>query len=132
MPRAMNALEASLFMDRHPGLLDEKHLIDNGGMISAETGDLTFPYGDGRAIWDPTFQGYVLVWRDATAHWHFIDLSDKPQLAAQFNGAPYVSPDTSFTNSILAELQQAGQGLQASLTTGLILAVVVIVLSQRR
>lgn len=132
MPRAMDALEASLFMDRHPGLLNEKHLIDNGGMFSEETGDLTYPYGDGRAIFDQAVNGYVLVWRDATAHWHFIDLSDKPQLAVQFNQAEYVSADSSFTNNILTELQHAGQGLQAALTTGLILAVAVIVLSQRR
>lgn len=132
MPREMDFLESALFIDRHAGLLDEIQRIDNGGMFGEFTGDLAFPWGDGRAIYDQAMNGYVLVWRDASKRWHYIDLSDKPQLDGEFNNEPYVAPDSSFTQAILEELKLAVPRVESLLTTGLIFAVVVIVLGQRR
>lgn len=136
MPRALSALEASLFLDRHTEtgptgltLLEEKHLIDNGGMFSEHTGDLAYPWGDGRAIYDAGYNGYVLVWRDASKRWHYIDLSDKPALAGQFNNEPYVSPDASFTNNIFDELKRAADRLQNAIFTGLLIGAAVLLVT---
>lgn len=103
--RALDALNASLFRDRHPELVHEIDLVESGG-----ASELSYP-ADGQAILDQVLGGYVLVWRDASARWHYIDLSDDPTLAAQFNLAPYVSPGASFLQNALDQAYKVFGGV---------------------
>jgi len=107
----MNALEISLFKDRHPALVQEINLISDPDSYGTGS-DLDYPRA-GRAVLDspPAGDYYVLVWRDASGRWHFIDLSDRPNLFREINKPPFVSTDASFLDNVLQEMQNVGNTL---------------------
>jgi hypothetical protein len=112
--RALDALESSLFKDGHSSLREEIRAIDAGATGS----DLSYPAA-GRAVWDAPIQGYVLVWRDASKRWHFIDISDSPELAAEVNKPEYHTLDESFTHNVLEKVYGLAGAAGAAAAAGL-------------
>jgi len=92
MPRELTNLEVESFLQRHPDVQTSVEAVEAGGVAQLP---IAYP-GAGVAVQDPSGR-YVLVWRDATRHWHFIDLADMTlmnTIAAQVNNPPFVSdPD---------------------------------------
>lgn len=119
MPRELTDLEIDGFLERHPQVWTDVGIINGGGYTAAP---LAYPKA-GMAIQEPSGR-YVLVWRDASQRWHFIDLSDMSlmnTIADQLNQPPYVS-DPDYLGGILDALQ-----LTVSVgSEGLMAAVVVI------
>lgn len=89
MPRELTNLEVEGFLQRHADVQQQKIIIDGGGYASLP---LAYPNA-GVAVKEPSGR-YVLVWKDASSRWHFIDLSDMSQMdsiARATNQAPFVS-----------------------------------------
>jgi len=92
MPRELTNLEIESFLQRHPDVQTSVEAVQAGGVAQLP---IAYP-GAGVAVQDPSGR-YVLVWRDATRHWHFIDLADMTlmnTIAAQVNNPQFISdPD---------------------------------------
>lgn len=92
MPRELTNLEVESFLQRHPDVETSVEAVESGGVAQLP---IAYP-GAGVAVQDPSGR-YVLVWRDATRHWHFIDLSDMTlmnTIAEQTNKPQFISdPD---------------------------------------
>ena len=84
--RELTNLEILQFRERHP---------DVDTMIDMDDSQLSYP-APGLAVLDPSGR-YVLVWRDASRRWHYVDLATVPEfqtIAAQVNAPRFVSdPD---------------------------------------
>lgn len=62
----------------------------------------------GLAVLDPSGR-YVLVWRDASKRWWFIDLWDMELFAREINKPLYWSPDANFLSQVF---RRAGEVLK--------------------
>ncbi len=92
MPRELTNLEIDQFLQRHPDV--DLAVWD---ITNYQPTALPLAYPDpGLAVKDPSGR-YVLVWRDASLFWHYIDLADMTlmdTIAQETNRPAYISdPD---------------------------------------
>jgi hypothetical protein len=108
MPRELTNLEIEAFLTRHAEIANAVQRIRDGGYTAVP---LAYPNA-GVAVREPSSR-YVLVWRDASLHWHFIDLSDMTAMetiAAQVNLPEYIS-DPGSLELIHSELGNLGNAI---------------------
>lgn len=102
MPRNLTQDEIANFLTGTPQAASDiqaLHASDSGtpSLDWLHTGPLAYPlHGVAYKYTDH----YVLVWLDADSQWHFIDLSDKPELAQQVNNPPYFSPNGDILDAV--------------------------------
>ena len=96
MPRELTNLEVDDFLARHPDVWD---------MVDANADELVYP-ADGLAVLDPSGR-YVLVWKDASGRWHYIDLADmrEMQTIAESVNAPTFVSDPDYLGLIHERIQ---------------------------
>lgn len=97
--RELTNLEIDQFLQRHPDVWD---------MVEANDYRLVYPR-QGLAVLDPSGR-YVLVWKDASGVWHYIDLSDMTQMnaIAQSVNAPYFVSDPDLLGLIHDQISNIG------------------------
>jgi hypothetical protein len=97
--RELTNLEISDFLLRHPDVAD---------MVGWDDSLLVYP-ADGLAVLDPSGR-YVLVWKDASARWHYVDLSTMPEMQsiAQAINAPLFISDADLLGLIHEQLLGIG------------------------
>lgn len=111
MPRELTNLEIDDFLNRHPDVWDSLNW------------DPAYSYPqDGVAVLDPSGR-YVLVWRDASRIWHYVDLADlrEMQTIATSNNAPRFISDPDYLSLIHEQLGVIWKGTEW-LGLGLIVA----------
>lgn len=118
MPRELTEPEILDFLERHGDVWRMKTLIDNGSSPTAAV-PLAFPY-HGLAVREDSGD-YVLVWRDASERWHFIDLSDDPAVGEEIGKPEFFSPDSSFLDNVLSELRNIGGLMVLAVAVGLLM-----------
>lgn len=103
MPRELTAAEVVTFKAGHPEI--------DRALSPQSYADLNRIPEHGLAVLDGS--RYVLVWKDAVAKWHFIDLTGAPQMEELSKNKPeFVSPDSSLIDSIWSQLAKVGQGAE--------------------
>lgn len=97
--RELTNLEIDQFLARHPDVWD---------MVEANDRQLVYP-GAGLAVLDPSGR-YVLVWKDASGIWHYIDLADMTQMQtiANSTNAPHFVSDPDILGLIHDQLVSMG------------------------
>lgn len=102
MARPLDALESTTLTTLlYPALGEEMARLDSYSYTTDPLG-LAYP-NSGRAYKWPD-GSYTLVWRDASRRWWFIDVTDR--FAAQTNKPQYISPDASFLQNVIDEIEE--------------------------